>query len=56
LRYLISRLDARQMARFRKTTPGEEIVLDPPTAPPPRRPTPEWKKLFDNEDHWTRLF
>jgi len=58
LRYLISRLDARQMAKFRKTTPGEEIVIDPPAEPPPapRQPKPEWKKRFDDEDHWTRLF
>ncbi|MBV8431054.1 MAG: hypothetical protein JO244_07830 [Solirubrobacterales bacterium] len=49
LRYLVSRLDARHMARGRRPHQGGD---EPPPAPePPTRPRP-WLRL-DNEDLWT---
>jgi hypothetical protein len=45
LRYMISRLDERQMARNRH---------DAPPAAPPKPPKP-WLR-YDNEELWTRLF
>jgi hypothetical protein len=49
LRYLISRLDARQMARNRHGPRG----ADPGDTPPRPAPRP-WLRL-DNEELWTRL-
>jgi hypothetical protein len=58
LRYLISKLDARLMAKMRR--PGSEKLLPPDpsaTAPePPPRASEHWLKRWSNEDLWTRLF
>jgi hypothetical protein len=54
LRYLVSRLDARHMARPRPAAPpadGTPPVSDP--SPPP--PQPPWWKRWDNPDLWTPL-
>jgi hypothetical protein len=56
LRYLISRLDERRMARLRRAAPA---APEPPAAPSPSSAEPQpkdrWLRL-DNEDLWTRLF
>ncbi len=52
LRYLVSRLDARQMARNRGHGDGGETVPNPPPAPRKKRP---WLRL-DNEALWTPLW
>ncbi len=58
LRYLVSRLDARKLARRSKhrtdAPPPPETGSDPPATPakPPKRP---WLSIY-NEELWTRLF
>ena len=49
--YLVSRLDARQMARNRGQTGGGDPTANPPPAPRKKRP---WLRL-DNEALWTPL-
>jgi hypothetical protein len=49
LRYLVSRLDARQMARNRGPAGGGDTTPNPPPAPRKERP---WLRL-DNESLWT---
>jgi hypothetical protein len=51
LRYLVSRLDARQMARNRGQADGGDTPPNPPPAPRKERP---WLRL-DNEELWTPL-
>ena len=63
LRYLISRIDARRMARIRKSSPLVEPTTDVPEqagasqAAPPPSPVKErkWLSIY-NEELWTRLF
>jgi hypothetical protein len=56
LRYLVSRIDARRMARFKRDRAPEPDPLDQPTTPatpqPPRKR--KWLSIF-NEALWTRL-
>jgi len=54
LRYLITRLDARRMARIRKPTPNTDPTS--PAAPPPPQPPPREHLSIHNETLWTRLF
>jgi hypothetical protein len=55
---MISKLDARLMAKLRR--PGSEKLLPPDpsaTSPDPSaRPREHWLKRWSNEDLWTRLF
>jgi hypothetical protein len=51
LRYLVSRLDARRMARNRGPGDGKPPAEKPAPAPPKKRP---WLRL-DNEELWTPL-
>jgi hypothetical protein len=57
LRYLISKLDARLMARMRQ--PGSEKQLPPDPSASDPAPAPKlrdrWLR-YDNEELWTRLF
>ncbi|MBV9124029.1 MAG: hypothetical protein JO112_11780 [Planctomycetes bacterium] len=54
LRYLVSRLDARHMARPHKApSRPPDATPSPPPSSPPRTPKP-WLRL-DNEALWTRL-
>ncbi len=67
LRYLVSRLDARFLARLRRRGsgigdqgPGQTTDRDPtpdsqPTTPSASR-RPHWMDRYDNPDLWTRLF
>jgi hypothetical protein len=58
LRYLISRLDARLMARFRKGVPKDDQTPQGPgsaPAPSPHRATDKWLR-YSNEDLWTSMF
>jgi hypothetical protein len=54
LRYLVSRLDARHMARPRPAAPPPDGA-PPAAAPPPPPPQPPWWKRWDNPDLWTPL-
>jgi hypothetical protein len=57
LRYLISRLDARTMARIRRGPPPDETPTDneaPPAAAPTPRKEQKWLR-YDNEELWTPL-
>jgi hypothetical protein len=55
LRYLISKIDARRMAKIRKT-PRAEPPSDSasPTQPPPAKPKRKWLSIY-NEALWTIL-
>ena len=59
LRYLISRVDARQMARFRKGPLPDDSRPEPATdvasSPSPERPRRKWCSIH-NEELWTRWF
>ena len=58
LRYLISRIDARQMARLRKGRGAEDAAPGdppPPGQPPPRKKPRPWLR-YDNEELWTILY
>jgi hypothetical protein len=55
LRYLISKLDARLMARFRKSGPTPEAT-DPTNEPTPPAKRDNWWMRWSNEELWTRLF
>ena len=53
LRYLVSRLDARRLAKIRnQPTPPDG---PPAAAPPPAKPRRPWLSLY-NEELWTRLY
>jgi len=54
LRYLITRLDARRMARIRKPTPNADPTS--PAPPPPSHPSRRKYLSIHNENLWTRLF
>jgi hypothetical protein len=60
LRYLVSRLDARLMARFRKrgpsaaASPQEQPPASEPAPPPQQRAANKWLR-YSNEELWTRL-
>src|SRR6266851_1441180 len=63
LRYVISRIDARRMARIRKSAPlvepppdasGQGAASPAPLAPPPARQR-KWLSIY-NEELWTRLY
>ena len=51
LRYLITRLDQRRMAKDRRPTPPADGAA-PPDSPPPKE---DWRKRWGNEELWTRL-
>jgi hypothetical protein len=53
LRYLVSRLDARRMARTRPAGPPPDGA-PPAAAPPPPPSQPPWWKRWDNPDLWAR--
>ncbi len=58
LRYLISKVDARLLARFRKRAGGEQPVADtspPDTAADGERTASRWLR-YSNEELWTRWF
>jgi hypothetical protein len=58
LRYLISKLDARLLARFRKRAAREQGTTDTPApdaAANPERSTNQWLR-YSNEELWTRWF
>jgi hypothetical protein len=58
LRYLISKLDARLLARFRNRAGGEQPAPDtraPDTAADRERPANKWLR-YSNEELWTRWF
>jgi hypothetical protein len=54
LRYLVSRLDARQMARNRRGPHGPGADPPDPDAAPPKPAGRPWLRL-DNEELWTPL-
>jgi hypothetical protein len=56
LRYLISKLDARMMARFRRSLPAENPAPDLPAATTPPKPRPNWLLRYSNDDLWTPMF
>ncbi len=51
LRYLITRLDQRRMAKDRRPTATADGAA-PPEAPAPKQ---DWRKRWGNEELWTRL-
>jgi hypothetical protein len=56
LRYLISQIDTRRMARIRKANPPAETgQAAPPASPAPAKPKRKWLSLY-NEALWTRLY
>jgi hypothetical protein len=58
LRYLISKLDARLLARMRKRAGGDQPTADTSaadTAADGKRPADKWLR-YSNEALWTRLF
>jgi hypothetical protein len=59
LRYLISRIDARLMARFRQKAMTDPVPGAPPgdaPAPPPKPRQPHWTVRWSDPDLWTRIF
>jgi hypothetical protein len=58
LRYLISKLDARLLARMRKRAGGEQPIADTSASDPAtdgERPANKWLR-YSNEERWTRWF
>jgi hypothetical protein len=62
LRYLISRIDARRMARIRRSphplepadTPAQAGASSAPSVSPPAKKR-KWLSIY-NEELWTRLY
>jgi hypothetical protein len=56
LRYLVSQVDTRRMARIRKASPPAETgQASPPGSPAPSKPKRKWLSIY-NEALWTRIY